>query len=426
MKLRFDPYKFNRFDSNGVPVHWKSIPWADGYVYIYVLATIGARYDPVGREGLAHFFEHLPFNGCKGYPTLEHIEHASRTIFMDTLNALTGFEYTFYYGKAAVSDLGRAMGFLGSFVTAPLLQKEEVERERSVILQELWRQYKSEQGENLAKTIRKLFYNTHPFSQKDLALGWHDTIALISRDELARFHAEHYHRGNIRLILVGDIDERTASDVSELLTRLIPIGKTREAPEPLDPFPAPAQREYRLSASEFYGTPEWSAPKSTIISVARAYRRTSNREATTVMTDLIRRILFKEIRGSLGAMYSADVSNSIFRDHMMLNIETKVPPKEAGRVESIISDMLSSLQRTDEHAALFEEIKAAYICNIRMGDRSIRDLAKNATMELATMDRIVPLEEDLDDAAKVTYDDIAALAAKEFKPESLFWYVMRP
>ncbi|HEU5114317.1 MAG TPA: insulinase family protein, partial [Candidatus Paceibacterota bacterium] len=108
MNLKFDLYKFTRIEASGIPVLFKKIPWASGYAYIHVIVGTGARSDPAGKEGIAHFFEHLPFNGCEGYSTSEATEEVDRRLFGGTLNAHTGMEYTIFHGKVAVERISEA------------------------------------------------------------------------------------------------------------------------------------------------------------------------------------------------------------------------------------------------------------------------------------------------------------------------------
>src|SRR3989344_3058060 len=99
-----DPYVFERIEVGGVPVHVKHWPTNQG-CHFRIIFHVGARHDPEGKEGLAHLFEHLPFNGCAGWPDHESIDETGDILFCGDLNAHTTFEQTCFCGW--IPDLSR-------------------------------------------------------------------------------------------------------------------------------------------------------------------------------------------------------------------------------------------------------------------------------------------------------------------------------
>ena len=67
---KFDPFKFDvGFTKYGNPVYVKNVPWAEGWIDARIVITHGCIDDPIGKEGLAHLFEHMFFQGTKKFPT---------------------------------------------------------------------------------------------------------------------------------------------------------------------------------------------------------------------------------------------------------------------------------------------------------------------------------------------------------------------
>ncbi len=425
--MKFDPYIFKQADANGVPVFFKNIPWADGYVYIYITAGVGSRFDPVGREGLAHFFEHTPFNGSKQHPSIAAIQSFDRKSMLDSLNANTDFDRTMYHAKVSTSCLQAAMEFFGSFIFEPLLTDEAIERERKVITQEFWRKYASHQTAALSKTIKQSLYRDHPFGRIGTALGWDDTIAQMSRADLVGFHEHYYHRGNTTLVLVGDIDETFAILAGETLARFAPHGEPTPRPEKLTRLWSPKHLEITVSAEDFFGLKGESKLQKTVIAIHRLLPIQENEKVVDIAGCLVRQLLMERIRYVLAATYSPRVNMTEYSDHLYMTFTLEVAPDTESQVRAIVSAVLAEISAGEpRHEALFEELKSAYVQQRRFTDTTCGKVADNFSNDLATHGQVRSITEDVALSEAVRYADVSALLAKEFAPEYLLWSITRP
>jgi len=427
MNLKFDPYKFESFLSDGIPVYFKSIPWANGFVYIRVTVQVGARHDPIGKEGLAHFFEHLPFDGCAGFPTFEAIQDIDQLLFLDTLNANTAFERTNFTAKVSSEKLGEGMDFMRHFILEPVLDSSEIERERTVIAQEIWRRYVNERVEALRRKINKLLYGEHDFGRSDTALGWHDTVAGISKDDFVAFHKAYYHSGNIKIVLVGDIDEHKAKEAVTYFTKHCPKGASVEVASPISQWPKPEVPEFVTSMGEYLGLSGSALPRKTDIVVSRLLPLYENEEVLWLAQKLLRKSIFEQVRGKIGSTYSPNVNLSISPDHSKITIRIEVEPVRLGEVRVIISDIISEIGRGEEkYIKAFDEVKKSYIQRKYLVDDSACEISDNSVNQLAATGRITPHSDDISSAEKVMYADVVNLFSKELNPDQLFWTMLTP
>ncbi len=427
MKLKFDPYQFEKTISQGIPVYWKNIPWANGFVYIHVIWCIGARHDPIGKEGLAHFLEHMPFDGCAGYPTFDDIEAIDRQLFLRSLNATTSLEYTVYHCKVNSEKLQQAMEFLRRLILDPTIDSDEVERERKVIVQEMWQRYGNERGEALDKHRQKLIYGNHPFARIKNAGGWHDTIASITQDDIRTFHSTHYLSGNLKLLFVGDIDESSLHRAADTFTHRAPHGRSVAPVAQIAHWPNPEVNELRISASEYFGLTGASIPQSAEIKVSRGMPTPENMQTLFIIPPLLREIFLTRIRGKIGATYSPKVSESIAIDHCMVRISLEVKPDTLGDVRDIIASTIAEIASGDlQHHDIFNEIKSVFLEKKVLLDVSADEIADEAHGELAVTGGITSIEEDCRSASKIEYSDIVHLFLREFAPEQLFWSILTP
>lgn len=426
MKLAFDHYKFNTIQSNGVPVYWKKIPWANRFVYLRIAVCIGARHDPPGKEGLAHFFEHMPFKGCAGWTSREAVEKVKRQIFQDTLNATTTYEWTAYHGKVELSKFPQAIEFMRSFILFPLLDAAHVIQEREVITQEIWKRYENERAENLAREIRRMVYGDHTFSRIAIAFGWHNTVETMTRDELLNFCQEHYRNGNFRIFLAGDVNEDLLEEI-HVFTAAISPGAGLLSPMKLTSWPNPQRQEYVISAKEYFGLSDMSAPRRSIVRVFRPMPIPANEQSLFLGRALVRQIMFDRVRGELGAMYSPEVTGDIFSDHAIAGISLSVSPEKTVAAREIISRTIEEISSADtRHEELFNEVKSAAFERRSNLDLTVEDISENVTDMLCSEGKITPVEESLDNLAMVSYDSVARLFKEQFSPEQLFWSVVTP
>ena len=95
----------------------------------------GSRYETSAQAGISHFLEHLFFKGTERRTAAQIAEEIDAV--GGVLNAFTGKEYTCYYAKVLPEHLPLALDVLGDIFLHSRFAEEEIERERSVILQEI-------------------------------------------------------------------------------------------------------------------------------------------------------------------------------------------------------------------------------------------------------------------------------------------------
>ena len=101
-------------------------------VSIAFFVGAGSRYETPELAGVSHFIEHLPFKGSEKWPTARHVSEAIEGVG-GIMNASTDREVTVFWCKVARPHFRTAMDVLLDMLMNPLLEPEEVEKEREVI-----------------------------------------------------------------------------------------------------------------------------------------------------------------------------------------------------------------------------------------------------------------------------------------------------
>jgi predicted Zn-dependent peptidase len=130
------------------------------------------------------------------------------------LNGFTSEELTCYLAKLPARQLGLALDILSDMVLNPLISQEDVEKERTVILEEL-NMYKDLPQNYVHELLDELLWPRHPLGMS--ILGTHESIGIMKRDDIRLFKKQYYVPENIVVGVAGSVDEdkflRKAQDI---------------------------------------------------------------------------------------------------------------------------------------------------------------------------------------------------------------------
>ena len=164
-------------------------------VSLGIWIKVGGRYENEGNKGISHFLEHLLFKGTKkfSYRKLkESIEGVG-----GSLNGFTSEEATCYLAKIPLRHFKIAWDVLN-----PLLPIQEVEKERTVILEEI-KMYKDQPQAYVYELLEALLWPGQPLGTP--VIGTVDSITGMKRDEILSFKKRFYTPANIVISVAGPL-----------------------------------------------------------------------------------------------------------------------------------------------------------------------------------------------------------------------------
>lgn len=175
----------------------------------YIVQNVGAILEEDNQNGLAHFLEHMAFNGTKNFPDKEIINYLE-TIgvqFGNNVNAYTSLDETVYNLKSVPtireSIVDTALLILHDWSGFISLKGEEIDKERGVIREE-WR---SRQNANrrLWKRSLPILYHNSQYAKRDI-IGDTAIIANFAHDTLRAYYHKWYRPDLQAIVIVGDVD----------------------------------------------------------------------------------------------------------------------------------------------------------------------------------------------------------------------------
>jgi len=200
-------------------------------VTMYLATKVGSILETEEEQGLAHFMEHMNFNGLKHFPKNELVDYLQRAgvRFGSDLNAYTSFDQTVYQLPIPSDDpelLQNGLQVLRDWAQDALLSAEEIDKERGVVLEEM-RGGRGAQQRMRDKFLPVMLNNS--LYAKRLPIGTEEVIKNFPYDVLRDFHAKWYRPDLQALIIVGDVDiKKMEIDVRRLFADLKSPKKTTE------------------------------------------------------------------------------------------------------------------------------------------------------------------------------------------------------
>ncbi len=204
-----------------------------GRISARLALRVGSLNENENQRGLAHFLEHMAFNGSRHFPSADVVEFFQRLgmDFGGDTNASTGFDRTIYQLElpdAKPATLRESLTFFADVAGGLLLETKQIEKERGIILSEK----RARDSVGLRTFLAELDFLVPDtrFPQR-LPIGTEEVIRTTGHERFVEFYHAWYRPDRMVLVLVGDLDPTAIEPlVKELFTPLTARGPT--LPEP--------------------------------------------------------------------------------------------------------------------------------------------------------------------------------------------------
>jgi len=179
---------------------------------IWIHVGTGSLNETDEQRGLAHYLEHMAFNGSESFPpgeVVKYFESIGLTFGRDQ-NAFTSFDqtaYQLYLPNAERETLAKGLLFFKDVAGGLLLRPEDIDEERGIIFEEL------RTGKGVQQRIRDQWLSRlAPGSLigDRLPIGTEETLQAVGRDDFLAYYNKWYVPSNMTVLVVGDIDPAMA------------------------------------------------------------------------------------------------------------------------------------------------------------------------------------------------------------------------
>jgi zinc protease len=194
---------------NGMRYYVRANPKPEKRAELRLVVKAGSTLEESDQQGLAHFVEHMAFNGTKNFPKQEIISFIESLgmRFGADLNAYTSFDETVYMLQVPTDKPGtidRALLILEDWAHNVTFDPVEIEKERGVVMEE-WRLRRGA-GARITDQIFPEMLKGSQYADR-LPIGKTDVIQNFKPERLKQFYADWYRPDLMAVIVVGDFDK---------------------------------------------------------------------------------------------------------------------------------------------------------------------------------------------------------------------------
>ncbi len=385
---------------NGVRILSERVPYVDS-VSIGVWALAGARDEDETRHGMSHFIEHMLFKGTD--------KRSARQIAdeMDSLgghlNAFTDKEFTCYYSKVLSEHLEQAMDIVSDMVLHSAYDPSEIDREKSVILEEIKRHQDTPEDE-VHDILTQTLWKGHHLGNS--VIGSEDVVRSLNRESLMAYVDEHYRPDGLLISAAGNVEHARFVDiVREHFGQLTGKRVPREL-HGVNPHTEMRIIDKQTEQVHFclgtVGFAQHDKEKYTLAAI------------DSILGGGMSSRLFQEIRESRGLAYSIGSYSAAYQEAGLFAIYGGTGVENVREVVELTRKECETIGRESVTEAELERAKNQIRGALVLGQESMSNRMSRLARSELYFGRNIRTQEVISSIMKVTRDEIAEVAARIF------------
>jgi predicted Zn-dependent peptidase len=391
---------------NGIRIVTESMPYVRS-VSLGLWIGSGSRVEHGPENGISHFIEHMVFKGTR-QRSAEDIARSVDSVG-GGLDAFTSKELVSFNAKVLDEHLPLALDILADLVLNPLFREADIEKEKSVILEEI--KMEADQPEFvLHEAFISNFWKGHSLGKP--ILGTKETVKKFGQEMLCDYYNRVYSPGNILITAAGNLNH----DVIVKLVRDKFESMQTRAALPLDTTPRPhapiilRKKESLEQVHIALGVPAYALAHEL---------RFPLYVLNTVLGGGMSSRLFQNIREKQGLAYAVYSELNLFSDTGCFTIYAGTAIETAKQVvESVIKELRqlkNDLIGEDELRRAKDHLKGSLMLSLESTSSRMSNLARQELY----FDRFMSLDEMIDSIEAVTREQVQSIAHEFFQTQNI-------
>lgn len=392
---------------NGMVVVTEYLPFVRSVAF-GVWSLAGSRDEIPGGEGAAHFLEHMLFKGTEKRSAFDIAYELER--LGGFLNAFTAKDHTCYFARILDEHLPTAVDVIGDMIQNSVLDPEELEREKQVVLEEI-----NTAVDTPDEWVHELFlldlYGEHPLAHP--VMGREDTVNTLSSSDLREFIDQRYRPDNMLVAAAGSLEhEQVVELASQTFVSLnTEVVKSRGS---LTPDGNGSKHLHRRDISQVH----------VILGGQGLPYLHDDRYALAVLMNLfaggMSSRLFQSLREERGLVYTISAVTAFFEETGTAGFYLACVPDNTALALDLIYEELATVAAgkgidEEELTSSKEQIKGQLMLALESPFTRMSRLAKGLLFE----GRIISLDEILRSLDEVTAEDLSRITGQLMSPELL-------
>ena len=374
-------------------------------VSIAVFVKTGSRNEDINNNGISHFLEHMAFKGTKTRTAKEIAEE-----FEDIggkINAYTSRGTTVYYVKILKKDARFAVEFLADILQNSTLDKNELERERGVILQEI-----AMTNDTPDDIIFDYFQQT-AFPEQPLGrniLGSEENVKKFQQSDLQNYIDKQYNYSNIAICAAGNITEETFTNyVKKYFNKLgnSPIKKPENA---------------KYTGGTFVKKKDLEQIH-TLIGFESVSYLDKNYYTCQILASILgggmSSRLFQKVREELGLAYSIYAFNYSHEDCGVFGVYCGTDPQKANKMIDAVKTEISNITKNISEKEL-NRTNTQIEAGLLMSTESTHSRCHKLGNDILIKNKIISHQEIIKKISDISISDVQNFAKKIFDNKTTF------
>jgi len=369
---------------------------------------VGGRYETSEYKGIAHFLEHLTFKGSKKY-SYRKIKESIEGVG-GSLNGFTSEELTCYLVKLPNLHLGLALDVLSDMVINPLLQPEEIKKERTVIQEEI-KMYKDLPQSYVYDLLDELLWPNQPLGMA--ITGTVESISRINKENLFLFKEKYYVPTNIIISAAGLLEHNKFTD---MIRNIFSSLKSTN----VSAFLKVKEEQYRPQLKLLHKDTEQTHLTLGFHSFKRDHPlRYALGLLHVILGANMSSRLFNELREKKGLAYEIGTQVKYFQDTGAFIVHAGIDNR---KVNESVELILKELEKAKDKLVSIDEFKRAkefYLGQLALSLEETLDNMLWIGESTATLDEVYSLKDIVKKINKIKREDIREVAEYIFQEKSL-------
>ena len=399
--------------SNGLTIVTETVDTVRS-VALGIWVRAGSRYEPAPLAGISHFLEHTVFKGTKNRSTFEIA--SSLESVGGHLNAFTTKEYTCYHARFLSEYLEEAVDVLSDLLLHPTFPLAEIEREKSVVLDEL-RDSKDVPEELAFDTFEEFLYPDNSVGKP--ILGNETSISGFTPEALTAYLDKNYSPENTIIVAAGFVDHQKLVNLIE--DRYDRPGSGANNFTPIDASSYKPGKEVRTKDIQqshlITGLPIFSVFDE---------RRYDIAVLNSILSGGMSSRLFQNIREAHGVAYQIFSFVNLYRDTGSFGVYLATDPAKRDLAVELTLTELEKMVKDPVNASELEMVKAQYKSGIVMGDESMERRMMRLGRQQIYYGENIGLDKFLKKIEAIDVERIQVLARELFNPDRFFTSILEP
>jgi predicted Zn-dependent peptidase len=368
-------------------------------VALGIWIKVGGRYESEENKGIAHFLEHLVFKGTKKY-SCRKIKESIEGVG-GSLNGFTSEELTCYLVKMPARYLNLALDVLADMVVNPLLPQLEIEKERTVILEEI-KMYKDLPQSYVHELLDELLWPDQPLGAP--IIGTVESVSKVTREKLSLFKKEFYTPSNIIVSAAGLLE---FDNLLESVTKIFSSHKKQKT----GTFVQVKEKQINPQLKVFHKDTEQTHMALGFHSFKRGH---TLRHALSMLHIILganmSSRLFNELREKRGLAYEIGTQVKRFQDTGAFVVHAGIDNHKVNDAIKVILEELEKIKDKLISMSEFKRAKEFYLGQLTLALEDTLDHMLWIGESFATLDKTHSLEDIMKEVNRVKREDIQKVA----------------